>query len=345
MQEWHVQAGAKMADFAGWDMPVEFEGTVAEHEAVRSEVGIFDVSHLGTLRVTGTMAMDRLNEVFTNDLDRIGDGMAQYTLLLNDSGGVVDDLIVYRVGEDEALLIPNAANTDAVARAVVDEGLAVDDATVATAVLALQGPASDRIGTELGLPELDFMHFAPGEVAGVALTVCRTGYTGERGLELLVPAAEALGVWQVLLDSGARPCGLGARDTLRTEMGYPLHGKELRPDVPASWCSVGWAIARTKYTFPGKSALSRLEVTQRIMGLRMVDRGIPRADMAVVRRGRQAGTTTSGTFSPSLGKGIALARVARAAEPGDTVQIDVRGRLLGAEIVRTPFVPSRVRAQ
>jgi aminomethyltransferase len=338
----HVRRGAKLAPFAGWSMPLEFEGVVAEHTAVREAVGVFDVSHLGTLRVTGPVSA--LDRVLSNDLARIGDGQAQYSLVLNEQAGVVDDLIVYRVGPEEFILIPNAANTAAVAEAVVRGGLQVEDVTRATAVLALQGPGSDPVVEDLGLPPLEYMAVAPAEVDAVPCTVCRTGYTGERGVEILVPADRAGHVWTVLLEAGAKPCGLGARDTLRTEMGYPLHGHELRPDVPARWSSVSWAVSK-QGDFVGARVHRDTPGSQRVVGLRMLERGVPRAGMAVLRDGRRCGVATSGTFSPTLRAGIALARVRTPVEQGERLSMDVRGRVLACEVVSTPFVPSHVRGQ
>jgi aminomethyltransferase len=287
--------------------------------------------------------VSRLNTVLSNDLARIGNGQAQYTLLLNDQGGVVDDLIAYRIGDDESLLVPNAANCQQVADAVAQAGLEVDDVTRDTAIIAVQGPASDALVADLGVRALDYMAFGDATLAGVSCTVCRTGYTGERGVELLVPAESAEQVWDAALAGGAQPCGLGARDTLRTEMGYPLHGHELSPSVPARWSSVGWAVATDKPHFTGSEAFLGQQAEHKIVGLRVVDRGVPRAQMSVWSDGEQCGYTTSGTFSPTLRTGIALARVPRRISAGDQVQIEVRGRRLAAEVVKVPFVQSRVR--
>lgn len=341
LQDRHFAAGAKFADFAGWSMPLEYQGVVAEHASVREGVGVFDVSHLGTLQVHGPVSV--LNTVLSNDLSRVLAGQAQYTLLLNDDGGVVDDLIVYRVGDTESLLVPNAANCQSVSDAVTASGLTVNDVTRKTAIIAVQGPRSDALLAAMGVPELDYMAFASAEVAGVACTVCRTGYTGERGVELLVPAESAGLVWDAVIAAGAQPCGLGARDTLRTEMGYPLHGHELSPSVPARWSSVGWAVVGDKGPFPGRDAYNGASAEQKIVGLRMLDRGIPRAQMTVWDADVECGYTTSGTFSPTLRTGIALARVQRTVAVGDQVQIEVRGRRLAAEVVKVPFVASHVR--
>ncbi|MEZ5185808.1 MAG: glycine cleavage system aminomethyltransferase GcvT [Candidatus Nanopelagicales bacterium] len=337
----HRAAGAKFADFAGWSMPLEYLGVVAEHASVREAVGVFDVSHLGTLMVAGDRAA--LNTVVSNDLGRIGDGQAQYTLVLTPDGGVVDDLIVYQISSEEFILVPNAANCDAVAAAVAQAGLSVRDVTRATAVIAVQGPASDALVSALGVPQLDYMEFGRATVAGAEVTVCRTGYTGERGVELLVPADSAATVWDAVVAGGAQPCGLGARDTLRTEMGYPLHGHELSREAPARWSSVGWAVAVDKGEFQGRDAYQSTAPLRKILGLRLLDRGVPRADMEVTAQGSVCGRTTSGTFSPTLKAGIALARVEQSVMVGDRVEIQVRGRSLAAEVVRPPFVESHVR--
>lgn len=337
----HAAAGAKFADFAGWSMPLEYTGTVAEHTAVRERVGVFDVSHLGTLIVGGPATA--LNSVLSNDLGRIGDGQAQYTLALNDDGGVVDDLIVYQVSDHEFLLVPNAANCAAVADAVRAAGLEVENVHEQVAIIAVQGPGTDAMLPGLGVPELDYMQFAKATVAGVEATVCRTGYTGERGVEILTNAVDAETVWDAVIAAGALPCGLGARDTLRTEMGYPLHGHELRPDVPARWSSVSWAVVPDKGEFTGREAYLAAQPERKVVGLLVTGRGIPRADMEVFVGGAPVGVTTSGTFSPTRRQGIALARVLREVSVGDAVDIQVRGRDVPAEVVRLPFVPARVR--
>ena len=337
----HVAAGAKFADFAGWSMPLEYSGVVSEHTAVREAVGVFDVSHLGTLMVRGPL--DVLNTVLTNDLGRLADGQAQYTLCLNEAGGVVDDLIAYRISDREFLLIPNAANCAEVAERLGRSGLTVSDVTREIAIIAVQGPASDELVAGLGVPDLEYMSFGAAEVAGARCTVCRTGYTGERGIEILAPADDAADVWRAVVGAGAVPCGLGARDTLRTEMGYPLHGHELLPDVPARWSSVSWAVSTDKGEFVGGPAYTATEPVEKVVGLRVTERGIPRPDMPVMVGDDTVGVTTSGTFSPTLKVGIALARVAREVAVGDAVQIVVRGRPVAAEVVKLPFVPARVR--
>lgn len=356
--ERHVALGAKTADFGGWEMPVEYPGggVLREHEAVRTAVGLFDVSHLGTLRVTGPGAAELVDRSFTNALERISPGRAQYSLCCADDGGVIDDLIVYLVGPEEVLLVPNAANSAEVAgllRAEAPEGVEIVDLHEEMAVLAVQGPSADAVLAAVGLPHGgDYMAFAVGRWQDADVVVCRTGYTGERGYEVLVPAPAALAAWDALLEqvlaAGGLPGGLGARDTLRTEMGYPLHGHELGRDITPVQARLGWAVGWTKPQFRGRDALlrERAEGPRRVLvGLRATGRGVPRPGLDVLDgHGRVVGTTTSGTFSPTLRTGIALALLDAAdgvPAEGTAVEIDVRGRRLAAEVVRPPFVGSR----
>ena len=368
LTERHLQAGAKFADFAGWRMPIEYAGTgvLAEHAAVREAVGIFDVSHLGTVRIAGAGAVAFANQCFTNDLDRIGAGGAQYTLCCDPTTGeVIDDLIVYRVSDDHVLCVPNAANTPAVVarlRAAAPEGVTVDDASGTHGIIAVQGPKSTPVLGALGLPTaLEYMGFASASWAGVPVTVARSGYTGERGYEVVVPAAAAPKLWGELLDAGSaygiRPCGLGARDTLRTEMGYPLHGQALGHGISALQAGLGWVIGWRKPEFWGSAALRAEREAGpdgRIVGLSFEGRGVPRPAMPVfadAESGEGAGnepigTVTSGTFSPTLRNGVALALL-RNPGPwlamGSRVQVDVRGRRIPATVVKPPFVESHVR--
>jgi aminomethyltransferase len=346
----HLALGATLAPFGGWSMPISYPGgTVAEHTAVREDAGVFDVSHLGKLAIVGPEAAAFVNRCLTADLGRVGPGQAQYTLCCGDDGGVVDDLIVYLVGPDEVLAVPNAANAAEVARrlaAAAPEGVTITDRHTELAVLAVQGPRSpEALAAVLpGVPELDYMAFAD---AGL-VRVCRTGYTGEHGYELLVPAADAPAVWDALRAAGAQPCGLGARDTLRTEMGYPLHGQDLSCDISPVQAGSGWAVGWDKPEFWGREALLAERDAgprRRLRGLRATGRGVPRAGMDVLSEGKRVGTTTSGTFSPTLRTGIALALIDTAAgvELGAAVVVDVRGRMLECEVVRPPFVPSHVR--
>jgi aminomethyltransferase len=306
---------------------------------------VFDVSHLGKGVVRGPGALDYVNARLTNDLRRIGPGQAQYTLCCDESGGVIDDLIAYVRSEDEVFLIPNAANT-ATVMAKLAEGcgdLHVENLHDRYGVIAVQGPRSTELVAALGLPtDHDYMSYT---VAG-DMIVCRTGYTGEHGYELLPPWDEAGQVWDQLVDAGALPCGLGARDTLRTEMGYPLHGQDLSLDITPVQAKSGWAVGWDKPAFWGREALvaERAAGARRsLWGLESQDRGIPRPHMVVSKDGREIGEVTSGTFSPTRRVGIGLALLEKGTSEGDEVTVDVRGRTSQMRVVKPPFVPSHVR--
>lgn len=354
----HVALGAKMADFGGWSMPIEYPGggVVAEHTAVRERVGLFDVSHLGKARVSGPGAADFVNSCLTNDLRRIGPGQAQYTMCCTESGGVVDDLIQYLRSDEDVFLVPNAANTAEVVRllaAAAPEGVVVEDLHESYGVLAVQGPRSDEVLGRLGLPvDHDYMSFVETEWDGLPVIVCRTGYTGERGYEV-VPAWDAAGsLWDALLAEvqaeGGLPAGLGARDTLRTEMGYPLHGNDLSRDITPVMAGAAWAVGWDKPAFWGREALTaeRSAKESRLMrGLVVTGRGIPRSHCAVKdASGTEVGEVTSGTFSPTRKQGIALALLDRSVTLGDDVVIDVRGREVAATVTKPPFVEAGVRS-
>lgn len=344
-----------MADFGGWMMPIEYPeyGVLAEHAAVRERVGIFDVSHLGKARVSGPGALDFLNAQVTNDLTKISDSSAQYTLMCDSNGGVIDDLIIYRASDENLFLIPNAANTSTVVsilQAAAPSSITVENLHERHGVIAVQGPRSGDLLRKLGIePEIDYMAFSEIVIAGEKATLCRTGYTGEYGFEIVPSWQNAGAVWDLLVDamqdfSGA-VCGLGARDTLRTEMGYPLHGHELTLDISPVQAAATWAIAWEK-EFVGRAALlaqRENSTISRIRALKSLDRGIPRAGMKVMREGEEIGEVTSGTFSPTLKVGIGLALLPRDIKKGDVVTIDIRGRLSQAEVVTLPFVPSHVR--
>ncbi|MCH9642168.1 MAG: glycine cleavage system aminomethyltransferase GcvT [Actinomycetia bacterium] len=362
----HRELGASFAEFGGWLMPVSYAGTVSEHTATRTTVGLFDVSHLGKALVQGRGAAEFVNSAFTNDLRRIGPGKAQYTLCCTDSGGVIDDLIAYYVSDDEIFLVPNAANTAAVVAALQERapaGLAITDEHRSRAVLAVQGPKSAEVIASLGLPaQMDYMAYADAAFGGFDVRVCRTGYTGEHGYELLPLWDQAVPLFDALVDAvtaaGGEPAGLGARDTLRTEMGYPLHGHELSPDISPLQARCGWAVGWRKDRFWGRAALiAEKEAGPRrtLRGLRATGRGVLREGLTVLgcaqgSEGAQddpkpIGTTTSGTFSPTLKAGIALALLDSAAEvaDGQQVVVDVRGRMVGCEVVKPPFIDPRTR--
>lgn len=353
----HIELQAKMADFGGWLMPIEYPGAgvLAEHKAVRERVGLFDVSHLGKASVTGSGSLEFLNSMFTNDLTRITDGKAQYTLLCNDDGGVVDDLIAYRNSDEDFFLIPNASNTADVVRVLQSQApqeISVTNLHEEFAVLALQGPDARAVIQSLGLnPTMDYMAFTNVSIGGCQVILCRTGYTGEHGYEIVPDWDDASVVWDVLVQAmkafGGEICGLGSRDTLRTEMGYPLHGHELTLGITPFQASAGWAIGWKKENFRGAGTLrSQREegAVRTLRALKSNDRGIPRAGMLVKNsQGVEVGVITSGTFSPSLKVGIALALIDPGFIEGDELEIDVRGRTSWATIVSLPFSPSHVR--
>jgi aminomethyltransferase len=357
----HVALGAKLADFGGWEMPIEYPGSgggvLKEHTAVREAVGVFDVSHLGKATVRGPGAVDFVNSCLSNDLGRIGPGQAQYTMCCDESGGVVDDLIAYLVGADEAFLVPNAANTAEVVRRLAGaapDGIEVTGQHRDFGVLAVQGPRSADLLAELELPHTqDYMAYADAEWDGRAVRVCRTGYTGEHGYELIPSWADTPALWDALLaaaeEFGGRPAGLGARDTLRTEMGYPLHGHDLSPEISPLQARAGWAVGWKKDAFWGRDTLLAEKAAgpaRLLRGLEALDRGIPRPHMPVLDgSGEVIGEVTSGTFSPTRRVGIGLALISADAgvEDGDEVALDVRGRRSAVRVVRPPFVPSHVR--
>lgn len=356
LEDRHRELGASFAEFGGWVMPVSYAGTVGEHTATRTAVGLFDVSHLGKATVRGPGAAQFVNSALTNDLDRIEPGKAQYTLCCNESGGVIDDLIAYYVSPDEIFLVPNAANTAAVVAALQQKApaaLTITDEHHSYAVLAVQGPRSADVLAELGLPTgMDYMAYADATFSGMPVRVCRSGYTGEHGYELLPPWESAGVVFDALLAAVTRadgqPAGLGARDTLRTEMGYPLHGHELSLDISPLQARCGWAIGWKKDAFFGRDALRAEKASgprRLLRGLRAVGRGVLRPELTVLDGDTKVGVTTSGTFSPTLKVGIALALIDTDAgvEDGQHVTVDVRGRAVECEVVRTPFVEPKTR--
>jgi len=354
----HSSLGAKLADFGGWEMPIEYAGgggVLKEHAAVREAVGLFDVSHLGKAVVRGPGAVQFVNSCLTNDLSRIVAGKAQYTLCCDESGGVVDDLIAYLVSDDEVFLVPNAANTAEVVRrlkAAAPSVLIVEDQHESFGVLAVQGPRSAEALEQLGLPtEQPYMGYVDAEYEGAPVRICRTGYTGEHGYELIPAWGDTGALWDALLERvlalGGLPAGLGARDTLRTEMGYPLHGQELSPSITAVQARCAWAVGWSKPTFWGREALvsERSAGPARLLwGLNALDRGIPRAHMRVLDAdGVDVGEVTSGTFSPTLKHGIGLALLESRIEEGADLVVDVRGRPAPVRVIKAPFVESHVR--
>ena len=348
LEQEHAALGAKMGEFGGWSMPIEYSGVLEEHRSVREAVGMFDLTHLGKIEVDGSGAEGWLQAILTSDLSTLGVGGAKYGLLLNEEGGIVDDLITYRAAEDRWLVVPNAANVGRVLGAIGSETRS--DVTVAhrpdLCTIAVQGPRSlDVVGQLFPVDGLDYMTCREATYREVRTLVARSGYTGERGVELFVPDAVATPLWRELMErgraAGVRPCGLGARDTLRLEMGYPLHGNDISEERTPLEAGLSWAVAFDKGDFPGRAELlGRKEegVSTRLRGLRMEGKLIPRAHYPVFSDGTEVGETTSGTFSPTLRVGIALAYLSAGIEPGERVEVDVRGRRGQAEVVKPPFV-------
>ncbi len=353
----HVALGAKFAEFGGWSMPLEYpSGVVKEHTAVRESVGIFDVSHLGKVMVTGPGAASYVNATLSNDLHKVAPGKAQYTLCCDAAtGGIVDDLIAYFHDDEHVLLVPNAANSAEVARrllAQAPEGVKVLDHHTRYAVLAVQGTRSDEVLEAIGFPTgHDYMSFVEAEFEDTGVVVCRTGYTGERGYELIAVDEVAGALWDRLLAAGERfgmlPCGLGARDTLRTEMGYPLHGQDISLDVTPNQAGLGWAVGWKKDAFWGKDALlaeKEAGPKRRLRGLLALERGIPRPGMLVsLTPDVPLCEITSGTYSPTLKKGIGMALVPTFVDPEAELGVQVRARREIFRSTRFPFVDTSVR--
>jgi aminomethyltransferase len=332
----HVALGARMVPFAGWEMPVQYAGVIPEHRAVRTDCGIFDVSHMGELEVEGPTAREFLQSVLSNDVERLEPGLAQYTLLTNERGGIVDDLIVYELESFRFLLIVNASNREADFEWLKERelrGSDVRDVSDDYALLAVQGPGSLE---RLGLDEAPAFTFAEGEVDGIACMVNRTGYTGEAGVELLVMADDAAELWDRVVERGAVPCGLGARDTLRLEVCYPLHGNDIGPDTDAISAGLGWVCALEK-DFTGVEELRRVKgegPERKLAAFVMEERAIPRQGMPI----EEGGEVTSGSHSPMLDRGIGMGYVpADLASPDSELTIDVRGRSRKARVVKKPI--------
>jgi aminomethyltransferase len=332
----HVALGARMVPFAGWEMPVQYDGVILEHRAVRTDCGVFDVSHMGEIEVEGPRANELLQSLLSNDLDRIDPGQAQYTLLTNERGGMLDDLIVYRLERCSYLLVVNAANRDADFRWLKEReisGSDVRDVSSEYALLAVQGP---RAIERLGLPPARAFTFAEAALAGIEVVVNRTGYTGEEGCELMCMQEDAGALWDAVLERGTKPCGLGARDSLRLEVCYPLHGNDITPDTDAISAGLGWTCALDKQ-FTGADELRRIKAQgpeRRLVAFVMEEKAIPRQGMAI----EGGGEVTSGSLSPMLDVGIGMGYVeAPAAAPDSELTIDVRGRPRKARVVKKPI--------
>jgi aminomethyltransferase len=345
----HRALGARMAEFGGWDMPLQYAGVLEEHRACRDRAVVFDVSHLGSVWTRGPGSFDVLQWALTNDLRRITPGHAQYTHLLDpDDAHVVDDIIVWWLRDDEFMVMPNASNTQPLVDALLGasrdpEACTVEDVTGERAVLAVQGPKARDLLAAVAPDAAATPRFAvrPLEWEGAAGWVAGTGYTGEDGVELHLPAVAAVSCWQALLAAGVQPAGLAARDTLRLEMGFPLHGHELGAGITPYQAGLGWVVRPDKGDFRGHAALLREQeagVARRLRGLLLDGRQVPRAGYRVMRDGESLGEVTSGNFSPTLERGIALAFLRPDVSEGEVVAIDVRGRPAPAVVVKPPFV-------
>jgi aminomethyltransferase len=346
--EKHVELGAKLVDFAGWEMPVQYEGVREEHSAVRTHVGMFDVSHMGEVEVEGPGALAFLQRVLSNDVARIAIGGAQYSCLCAEDGGVLDDLFAYRLGGDRYLLVTNSANHAADLAWLGHWSRAFDvivrDVADRYAMLALQGPhARTVVAGTLGVELPPRMRAAAVRIGGRPALACGTGYTGEDGVELLIDPEVAPAIWAELLDGGAVPCGLAARDTLRLEACFHLHGNDLTPDRNPIEAGLGWCCAEAT-GFVGAEAVARARAegtAERLVPFRIEGPGIPRRGNPVLAGAEPAGTVTSGTFSPTLEVGIGMAYLrAELAEPGTAIEIDVRGKSRAARVASRPLYAS-----
>ena len=348
----HLELGGKIVPFAGWEMPVQYpSGITAEHRAVREAAGLFDVSHMGEIFVRGPQALELVQHISINDASRIEVGQAQYSAMCLESGGIIDDLLIYRY-TDRYMLVVNASRIEEdwswIEERSAPYDVVLDDASDRTALLALQGPAAREILRPLvsiDLDEVTYYRFREGEVDGVPATVSGTGYTGEDGFELYLPAEDAVRVWRRLLERGASaglvPAGLGARDSLRLEMGYALYGSDLDEEHTPLESGLGWVTKLDKGPFVGRTALvaqKEAGVPRRLVGLTVSERGFPRPGYRILSGGEQVGSVTSGTVSPTLGIGVALGYVrSEQSAVGTRLQIDVRGRSLDAIVTRPPF--------
>jgi aminomethyltransferase len=347
----HLRHGARMVEFAGWDMPVQYAGLIEEHEAVRNAVGLFDVSHMGEVVFRGPRALASLQAIFTNDLSKVADGQAQYGCLCRDSGGIVDDVVVYRRSAEDLLVCVNAANRakDFEWLKAHADGAEVRNESDDWAQVALQGPRAQAVLRKLTDANLDALRtyrHAPGTVAGIPCLVARTGYTGEDGFELFCPSAQAEKLWDALMvagqPEGIQPAGLGCRDTLRLEMAYRLYGSDMDDDTTPLEAGLAWVVKLDKGDFIGRAALQRQKeqgLTRKLVGFQLTEPGIARHGHPVVRDGTPVGVVTSGTRSPTLKTSIGLAYVPPAlAAEGSALAVEIRGKPVAAVVVKTPFL-------
>lgn len=347
LHDWHVAHGARMVDFAGWQMPLQYSSIVEEHQAVRTAAGLFDISHMGRLSFAGGGSLDLLQSLFTNNVATMRDGQVRYGLLCNKRGGILDDVLVYRWPYGFAMVV-NAANRSKIITWLEEHkgGRSVDiiDQTMDTGMVAVQGPQALTLCRELTSTDLESLRYyfaSPSQYNGIPCVVSRTGYTGEDGLEIMIDVDKVEELWQDLVGRGARPCGLGARDTLRLEAGMPLYGHELTEEIDPFQAGLAWAVKMDKGDFLGREALARREqdpTLKRRVGLELEGKRIAREGAKVVRENREIGLVTSGTFSPTLNKAIAMAYVEPAyGLPGTACAVDIRGKAVPAKLVSLPF--------
>ncbi|MEE9259378.1 MAG: glycine cleavage system aminomethyltransferase GcvT [Nitrospinaceae bacterium] len=354
----HRELGGRLVPFAGWHMPIQFEGVVQEHLCVRRKVGLFDISHMGEIDIRGEDSKKLLQRLLTNDIEKMSDGSTLYSLMCYDNGGVVDDLLVYRFSEDHYFLCVNASNADKDYQWIVEhsEGFKaqVTDIGPETAQLAVQGKDAENLLQNLSdvpLNDLKYYHFKKGKIHYIECIISRTGYTGEDGFELYLESGKAVDLCRKLLEAGEpfgiRPIGLGARDTLRLEMGYALYGNEIDQDTSPLEAGLGWVIKLKKQGFIGQQALQNQKergLSRKLVGIRLLERGVPRSHYRVLKEGRPVGEITSGTFSPSLNTGIGLCYVSMEhSDPGSRLDVEIRSQTVPAEVVKPPFVPSHVK--
>ena len=346
----HKKLGGRMVEFAGWEMPVQYSGVVAEHEAVRTAAGLFDVSHMGEVEFRGKGALETANALITNDLSKCADGQAVYAGLLNDRGGFVDDVVAYRFSPERIFICVNAANREKDFNWMKQKakGVAPVDRSDEFAQIAIQGPKAAGIVqrlTRTDLSKIGTYHFAEGEVAGCRCILSRTGYTGEDGFELYCEPAVAEKLWFALLEAGQKdglkPAGLGARDSLRTEMKYALYGNDIDDDHTPLEAGLGWIVKLDKPDFVGKAALVKQKgegVRRKLVGFELTEAGIPRHSYPILKDGKRVGEVTSGTMGPMVKKAIGIGYVpAGLAAEGSTFQVEIRGRPVAARVVKTPF--------
>jgi aminomethyltransferase len=352
----HVEAGARMVPFGGWEMPVQYTGIIEEHRTVRAAAGCFDVSHMGEFEVEGPGALPALQRLTTNDVAALEVGQVQYSVLCHPHGGIVDDLTVYRLAADRYMITVNAGNIAKDWAHVTEHGPGARwrNASDETGLIAVQGPRAEALVGRLAdvdVTRIGYYRFAHGKVAGAGTLISRTGYTGEDGFELYVAAADTPRLWQALLASGRAdgvvPVGLGARDTLRLEMRYALYGNDIDDTTNPLEAGLGWVVKPAKGDFIGREAIERVRaagLTRRLVGLEMTERAVPRHGYPVVKDGARTGVVTSGSYGPSVDRYIALAYVATAhAAVGTELGVEIRGQVKAARVVKTPFHPSRVK--